>query len=199
VQVERQSRQLPPMNRADSAYREGLARFNAGAPTDAARLFRAALAEDPGHRPAREALVALLVERQEWTQALAVLGETLASNPAQPAYALLAARIQARNGDREAALGTLRAAATPSAPGELFATLAGLLGEMKRDREATTYWSAALKRAPDRSPWWLGFAIALEADGRGADARLAYERALALGGLRADGADYARSRMAALR
>jgi MSHA biogenesis protein MshN len=197
--VQRQTRQTPALDSADAAYREGLARFNSGDSAQAVRSFRAALAENPRHRRATEALAAVHVERREWDAALATLRDALAIDPKQPSLAMVAARLLARNGDREAAVQTLGAAVDETSPADAHAALAALLGELKRDREAVPHWLAALKKLPDRAVWWLGLAVALETDRRPADARAAYERAIALGGLRSDSADFARTRIYALR
>ncbi len=197
--VQRQTRQPLALDGADAAYREGLARFNAGDTALAVRSFRAALAQDPGHVRATEALAAVHVEQREWSQALTVLRDALAINPRQPSLAMLAARLLAREGNRETAVQTLKAATDDTSPANAHAALAALLGELKRDREAVPYWLSALKKSPEHATWWLGLAVALETDRRPADARAAYERALALGGLRNDSAEFARTRLYALR
>lgn len=199
ARIERSSRTTGADSGPEAAYRQGLARYNAGDFAAAAQLFRIALAEDPRFASARRALAALYVDRRDWAQAQSVLAEGLAIDPRNAQFAQLSAQISMRAGDPDAAIRTLQSAAGESSPAELNATLAGLLARARRDREAVPYWMAALKRSPMQGEWWLGLAIALEADARPGDARPAYERALALGRLAAESADFARERLANLR
>jgi MSHA biogenesis protein MshN len=197
--IERRAGAAPAVDGADAHYRKGVAAYNAGRLEEALRSLRAALAEQPAHVPARQALVAILVDRAEWASAQAALAEALAADPRQAQFALLSSQIQVRMGDPAAAIRTLAAAVDDKAPADLHATLAGLLSQARRDREALAHWIAALGRAPDRGGWWLGFGVSLEADGRTGDAAQAYQRALAAGGLNAEVADFARGRVASLR
>lgn len=199
ARIERSSRTTGADSGPEAAYRQGLARYNAGDFAAAAQLFRIALAEDPRFASARRALAALYVDRRDWAQAQSVLAEGLAIDPRNAQFAQLSAQISMRAGDPDTAIRTLQSAAGESSPAELNATLAGLLARARRDREAVPYWMAALKRSPMQGEWWLGLAIALEADARPGDARPAYERALALGRLAAESADFARERLANLR
>ena len=199
AKIERQTRQLAPLGRAEAAYRQGLARYNEGDLNGAVQSLRSALGEDAGYAAARQALAAILVDRREWAQAQVVLAEGLGLDPHNAQFALLSAQISMRTGEHEGALRTLQTAASEGSPAELHATLAGLLARMKRDREAVPHWMAALRRSPQQGDWWLGLAIALEADARPSEARSAFERALAIGRLGEDASDYARERVASLR
>lgn len=196
--IERGTVAASGLPRAEASTRQALVRFHAGDVEAAIGGLRAALAEDPAHVEARQSLAAILIERQDLAAARAVLGDGLALNPRQPALAQLGAQVALRLGDRDGAIRILQGAATDNAPAEVHATLGGLLSRARRDREAIGHWLMAVRRAPQPA-WWLGLAVALDADGRADEAAEAYDRALASGRLAAESAEFARERLARLR
>lgn len=198
VSIERHSRAPTLLTRAETAYRAAIGRYNAGDLEGAAQGLRTVLADDATHAAARQALAAMLIDRREWDAALLVLEEGLRAEPRHAQFAQLAAQIAIRRDDLQSALRILTAAAHDRSPPELEAMLAGVLVKLKRERESIAHWTKALKQSPQRADWWLALAIALEGDARAVDARLAYERAVSVGGLRAAAVDYARERIAAL-
>ncbi len=184
---------------AEDRYRAALARYNAGNAVEAIAMLRAALQQQATHQGARKALVAILIERGERAAALATLDEALRIDPRQHELALLSSRLALASGHSDDAIRTLLAASGADAPAELSAALAALLGKARRDGDAIAHWLAAIKRSPQRAPWWLGLAVSLESDGRRGEALAAYDRALSFGTLSADTADFARGRVTALR
>ncbi len=199
AQIDRVSLGPLATGRADGEYRSALSRYHAGQLDEAARLLQSALREDPRHIASRQALAAMLIDRRDYGQAQKILLDGLTLEPTQASFATMAARLLVRGGNLETAAGILRAAAVDHAPAELQAALADVLSRLRRDPEALEHWNAALQRNPGHAGWWLGLAVSLEASGRGPDARTAFERALALPGLKGDAADYARERIALVR
>jgi MSHA biogenesis protein MshN len=56
---------------------------------------------------------------------------------------------------------------------------AAVLARSARSPEAAAENRAALRLSPGTGVWWMGLGLALEADGRAAEAREAYQRARA--------------------
>jgi tetratricopeptide (TPR) repeat protein len=67
---------------AEGLFRHGVVVLNQGRIAEAQADFSAALAKYPGHEPARQALIALQIERRKLDDARRLLEEGLAVNPA---------------------------------------------------------------------------------------------------------------------
>lgn len=170
--------------RAEYAYRRALALVNQGRIREATRILRDALAEDAGHVSSRLALFGLLIEQQRLDEAQTLLQETLARDAAQPQFASRLARLQMERGDARAAQETLaRTAASAGGNAEYYALYAAVLQRLTLHKEAIAQYQAALRLAPQTGVWWMGLGISLEATGRAAEAREAFERARATGRL----------------
>ena len=182
--IEKKMRMPTPRERAENEYRRALGLVNQGRVQDGMAVLRAALSEDAGHAGARLALFGLLVEQQRHDEARALLQEALARDPAQPQFAFRLARLQLEGGDLRGAEQTLDGAAAAAAGNaEYRAFHAAVLQRLTLHKEAVAEYQAALRLAPQAGVWWLGMGISLEADGRPAEARAAYERARETGAL----------------
>jgi len=176
-----------PRERAESSYRKAIGAVNQGRVGDAVDGLRSALREDGLHSASRQLLVKLLLEAKRTDEALAVLQDGLQSQPAQIGWAMALARLQLERGDLAAAWQTLDfslPAAGQSADYQGFA--AHLLQRQGRAREAAEHYLAAARLAPGDGRWWLGLGLALENDGRSAEAREAFLRARQSGTLSGD-------------
>lgn len=173
--------------RAENEYRRALGLVNQGRIQEAASALRSALAEDPGHAASRLALFGLLIEQQRLDDAQALLQEALARDAAQPQFASRLARLQMQRGNPKGAEETL-AKAAPAASGnaEYRALHAAVLQRLTLHKEAVAQYQAALRLVPQAGVWWMGLGISLEAEGRTAEAREAFERARASGMLSAE-------------
>ncbi|MBN8475608.1 tetratricopeptide repeat protein, partial [Sulfuritalea sp.] len=196
VFIEKQLRQPSAAERAETTYRRGLAAARQGLTEDAIGIYRAALADQAEHAAARQALAALLIEARRYDEAEEVLrkGGDIAS--ARLSSALALARLQVERNQAAAALETLQkhaAAGDRSAEFQGFA--AALLNRAGRSAEAVTHYQAATRLAPGEGRWWAGLGIALDAAGKGAEARDAYQKARSLPGLPADLAQHVEQRL----
>lgn len=185
--IEKKMRMSTTRERAENEYRRALGLVNQGRVQDGMAVLRGALSEDAGHAGVRLALFGLLVEQQRHEEARALLQEALARDPAQPQFASRLARLQLEGGDIRGAEQTLsRAAAAAAGNAEFRAFHAAVLQRLTLHKDAVTEYQAALRLAPQAGVWWMGLGISLEADGRGAEAREAFQRARSSGALSAE-------------
>lgn len=194
--IEKQERTVTPAEKAEAEYRRGQQAQRQGAADQTAGHFRAALAEHGEHVAARKALVALLIELRRYDEAEEVLRRGMAAFAAQPYWPMALARVRVERGDTAGALDILLtqgAGAETSAEYQGFA--AALLHRQGRSKEAIDRYAAATRLAPNEARWWAGMGIVLDAAGRSADARAAYERARHLPGLPAELAHHIEQRL----
>ncbi|MEZ5614903.1 MAG: tetratricopeptide repeat protein [Rhodocyclaceae bacterium] len=182
--IEKKMRQTTSRERAENEYRRALGMVNQGRIQEGADVLRGALSEDAGHTGARLALFGLLVEQRRFEDARRLLEEVLARDPAQPRFASRLARLQLEGGDIEGAERTLRKAAAAAVENPEFRAFhAAVLQRLTLHKDAVAEYRAALRLLPQAGIWWMGLGISLEADGKPAEAREAYERARATGNL----------------
>jgi len=187
VVIEKQVRLATAAERAENEYRKALAELNQGRVGDAISSLRTSLKEDASHANARQTLVAVLVEQKRLDEAQALLQEGLTQNPAQPALAINLARIQVERGDIKAADDTLRRSSASAANyADYRAFHAGVLQRLGDHAAASREYQAALRLSPQSNVWWMGLGISLEAEGKTQEARTAFQRARAGGGLSAE-------------
>lgn len=186
--IEKKVRNVPAKELAESEYRKALGLLNQGRQNEALAGFGAALQAEPTHVNARLVLVNLLLEQQRLADAQAILEEGLGLLPGQPQLAIRLARIQVERGDLRGASDTLQKArgSASAANPEFHALHAAVLQRLTLHKDAVTEYQAALRLAPQAGVWWMGLGISLEADGRGAEAREAFQRARSSGALSAE-------------
>ena len=184
VVIDKQQRLVGPQERAEAEYRKGLAAFKLGHATEAVAQFKSVLLEDPRHMAARQTLLAMLAEQKRWDEAQAVLNEGLELMPTQVGWAMALARIEVERGNSIAAWETLQKYMAIGEKNADYLGFAGvLLQRMQKPREASLRYQAALALKPNEGRWWLGLGLALEADGRAAEARNVFRRARSADGL----------------
>lgn len=185
--VEKRDRVRTSAERAEADFRRGVALLNQGRGSEAEDAFNAALANNVSNRPARQALIALLLEQQRLDDARKRLQEGLAIDPTYMPYSLVLARIFVERGDLPASLGVLNAA-KDSARGnsEYSALLGNIQQRLANHREAADAYREALRLAPEAGPAWVGLALSLEALEHRPEAAEAFRRAVATGTLTAD-------------
>ena len=185
--VEKRERVRTPAERAETDFRRGVALLNQGRASEADDAFNAALANNAAYRPARQALIALLLEQRRLDDARKLLQEGLAIDPSYTAYAVVLARLFVERGELAASLEVLNAA-KGSARGnaEYNALLGTVLQRLAKHREAADAYREALRLAPDAGPAWVGLAMSLEALEHRPEAAEAFRRAMATGSLSTD-------------
>lgn len=173
-------KQISAAQKADAEYRKALAAQRQGQTAQALAGFAAALELSPVHQPARLAQAALLAENRRFADAERTLQEGLQRAPSDLALTMALARVQVEQGDTVRALGTLQAG-LPAAEGkaDYHAFYAALLQRLERHPEAIAHYQIAVQLAPNNGVWWMGYGISLQALARVAEARDAYQKALA--------------------
>ncbi len=189
----------PAAPSAQASLRNASARHAAGDTDAAILLLEKHLVGDADAVSVRRALVALLVTRTRYDKATEVLAEGLRRDPRDAEMAMVMSNLMVRAGDTLLAVKLLESSSGDGAAPAVNAQLARLLMQAGRPAESVAYWVKALGQGGGVSDWWLGLALALDAQGRSAEAREAFSRALQAGGRMAPAAtDYARMRVAAL-
>lgn len=200
ARIDKQMRAGSARERADAEYQRGVSFLNEGRTSEATAALAAALREDAGFGAARQALASLLIEQRRLDEAQTVLHEGLAQQPNQPVLAMMLARVQVEGGDAQVAADTLQSV-LPTAAGDAQyrALYAAVLQRAGRQAAAVEEYAAAVKLDPNHGVWWMGLGISLDAEGRAAEARQAFQTAKASGGLAPEVAAYVEQRLSQLR
>lgn len=177
--INKQMRDVAPSERAEIAFRKGVAQIQEGRANAAELEFRDALKQDPTHVGALQALLGLLVDSGRNSEAEHFLVKALQINPRQPRHAMVLARLEVERGDVTGAINTM-VAALPyvQTDFDFYAFLAALLQREGRHREAVDYYRTALRGVPGNGVWMMGMAISLRASNQAAEAREAFASAL---------------------
>ena len=195
--IDKRSRDEAPPS-ADGEFRRAAVLIERGRMEQATAALRSAIALDPRHEAARQALAALLLEAAAVEDAESVLAEGLRLNPSQTNFALVLARLKLERGGDAAALALLRehGEATAANP-EYRAFVAALLQRLGRHAEAIDEYQAVLKLAPGVGVWWIGLGLSQEAADHPKEAAQAFRRAKASGNLSADLMDFVERKLQA--
>lgn len=173
-----QGKQSSSQQRAENEYRGALSSLQEGRVAESIAGLQRALAVEPRHQAARETLVRLLLEGKRQNDAMRQMQLGLGLDPAQPAMAMLLARLQMEQGGP--AVDTLmRTLPFVQSNSEYRAFLAAVLQRGQRHKEAAEQYELALRGAPQNGVWWMGLGISLQAEQRLGEAKDAFARAKA--------------------
>jgi MSHA biogenesis protein MshN len=177
--IDKQMREVAPSERAEIAFRKGVAQIQEGRANTAELDFREALKQDPSHVGARQALLGLLLDSGRNNEAEQLLRKTLEANPRQPRHAMVLARLEVERGDVTSAINTM-VGVLPyvKTDPDFHAFLAALLQREGRHREAVEYYRVALRGTPGNGVWMMGLGISLRASNQSAEAQDAFQRAI---------------------
>lgn len=177
----------PGGNLTEAEYLKGMQAANAGDQAAALPLFQNALRIDPRNAQARQALLSLLVSSRRLSEAIQVAQAGLALDPTRSGWAMILTRLQHEQGDTEGALRTLETH-LPYATGDAdyLALYAFLLQRQQRYIEAARQYRQALALRPGEGRWWYGLGLALGANGKEDEAKVAFGKAREVGNLPAD-------------
>lgn len=171
------SRDADDWNRAQMMLREG--RNDQAEP-----LLLRLLQSKPGNTAARQALLGILLPARRHTEAMSILSDGLLLSPENINWAMNLARLHADANNYAAAWKVLDYSAPNARQNPDYLAFCGtVLQRLNRNSEAITHYLSALQIKPNEGRWWVGYAIALEAEGKVAEAKEALRRALAVGDL----------------
>ena len=182
--IERTVAASSPRERSEAEYRKAISAVGQGHVPEALERLQEALRQDGLHVAARQLQVKLLLESRKTDDAIRVLQEGIAGQPAQIGWAMSLARLQVDGGDLAGAWKTLdfsRPAAAKNA--DYLGFCAHVLQRLGRNQEAAEQYLQATRVAPADGRWWLGLGLTLDALGRAAEARDAFLRARQSGNL----------------
>jgi len=167
---------------------------------DAEASFLAAIAEDSGHVPARQALLGVYLESQRKDEAEVLVRDGIKAGNRPTSWVMLLARLEADHGDVTGAIATMRSHLDIGRQnGDYLSLLAALLQKQGQHKEAAEQYQAAIALGAGKPPWFMGLGISLQALGRRDEAKAAFQRALDSGGLSPDLKVFVERQMAALR
>ena len=198
--LERQERFGTPAERAEYEFRQAVGILKLGRSSEAETHFMKALESDSSHRGARQALIAMYLERGQLDAARKLLQDGLAIDPGQPDFAIALARIHVERKDLSGALAVLDRSAGVAGDVPEFQVLRGtLLQRLGRHAEAADSYLAALQTRATLPQAWVGLGISYEQLGKRPEAAEAFRRALAAGPLSTELKTFAEQRVRALR
>ncbi len=198
--LERQERFGTPGERAEHEFRQAVGILKLGRSAEAETHFMKALEFDSSHRGARQALIAMHLERGQLDAARKLLQDGLAIDPGQPDFAIALARIYVERKDLAGALAVLDRSAGAAGEVPEFHVLRGtLLQRLSRHAEAADSYQAALQTRATLPQAWVGLGISYEQLGKRPEAAEAFRRALAAGPLSTELKTFAEQRIRALR
>jgi MSHA biogenesis protein MshN len=169
---------------AEARHREAAGALTRGEPRTAEQGFREALALNPRHHAAREALVVLLLDQARFDEAQALLDEGVALASDRVAFRRLGARLDLARGQPGRAL--LRLEASPpsvAADPEYHGLLGSAYQRLARHEEAARVYQGLTQLQPAEPHWWAAYGLSRDALGDRAGALAAYAQARQLGGL----------------
>jgi MSHA biogenesis protein MshN len=200
ARLERKDRAPAPADRAEREFRRGVSLLRDGRAREAEAPLAAALAFDPAHEGARQALIALQLDGRRLGEARKLLEEGLALNPRHLGFSTVLARVYVERGEYERARQTLmpfQGAAKGNA--EYGLLLGNVEQRLGRHAEAAEAFRGALDADGANGPAWVGLGVSLQALDRNAEAAEAFRRSLAAGLQSAELRTFAEQRVRALR
>ena len=198
--IEKRERPLSAAERAEAQFRLGAQSMQQGRMRDAEASFLAAIAEDPGHVPSRQALLGIYLEAQRRDEAEVLLRDGLKASPRPPAWAMVLARLEAERGDVIGGINTMQNHLDVGRQnGDYLALFAALLQKQGRHADAVEQYQAAINLGQGKAVWLMGQGISLRELGKREEARAAFQRALDSGGLSADLKLFVERQISALR
>jgi predicted Zn-dependent protease len=169
---------------ADARHTEAARALRQNEPRTAEQGFRDALALNPQHHAAREALATLLLDQMRLAEGQALLEEGLALEPQRSAFRRLAARLDLLRGQPALAVQRLEPARPPvNADPEYHGLLASAYQRLERHEEAARLYQQLTQAQPGEAHWWAGYGLSRDALGDAAGALAAYAQARGLGRL----------------
>ncbi len=164
--------------------------------TEAEKLLREQLKQNPGDAQQREILIGLMLRNQRYAEASKLLQTGLRFYPYRESFAVFRADEFLRDNDQQGAIAILQKQLQSRYAGDKSrAMLAPLFQQAGRYAEARVLYEQLLSRDPDNGRYWMGLATSLDADSMFEQAATAYTNALQKAGMSTDLRAYAQQRL----
>lgn len=187
VRIDKSPVAATPRDLAEIEARKAEQAMSGGRVAEAIDAWQAALRHDPAFIAPRQALVAQLLAQRRLMEVARLLEEGLALQPGQTPWVMTLARVQLEQGGLAKADETLARFQNQALHLPEYAGFQGhLKSRLGAHAEAIAHYSRAVRMAPGEGRWWLGLGLELQADGKAADAKEAFRRALATSNLSAE-------------
>jgi MSHA biogenesis protein MshN len=185
---------------ADQTYQKALQLVDENNVPAAISTLKDLLTTTPDYADAREALVKLLLQQGQISDADNILHAGMEARPGYPPFVELQAHIMALEGEYANALATLQTVKPIMQDNpDYYAFMAALYQQVGNAQQAARLYNQLLKLRANDASWWLGLATALEASNQKNAALQAYQQALAIGTLEPQVQDFINNRISALR
>jgi len=172
-------KQVSPAQRIDAEFRKAVELMQQGRVSNAMAGYEKVLHLDGGHKAARQALVALLLEAGRKPDAEKVLQDGVKGKPENTEFTMLLARLQVERGALDQASKTLeKSLPYADTQADYQAFFAALLQRQNRHKEAVERYQKVLQLEPGNGVWLMGYGISLQALQRNIDAKQVFQRAL---------------------
>ena len=193
-------KQVSPEQRSSNLYRQAVDLMQQGRVAESMDMLQRALQTNAANHDARQLLVGELIDARRSQEAIAVLRDGLAVDPAQSGFRMALARLQIEAGDRQGAMETMeKGLASAGEDAEYHAFMAHLLQREERHAEAVKHYLVSLRSNPAMPNWLIGIGISLQAEKMNADAVAAFQRAIDTAQLSPDLQQFAEQRLKQLR
>ncbi len=190
---------VSPQQRSDNYYRQALTLLQQSRDDEAKQALQQALEGHASNHPARQLLAELLADTGRNAEAEALLREGLSLAPGNIGFGMTLAQMQAV-GDLAAAVATLKQGLKAAGDDAAYhAMLAALLLKQGQHAEAIPHYITALRSNPMMSNWLIGAGISMQAENKWDDADAAFQRALDIGELSDEVAQFVSEQLALIR
>ncbi|MBR7800070.1 tetratricopeptide repeat protein [Undibacterium fentianense] len=180
-------KEVSVQQRAEGEYRQATVYQQQGRVNEAISALENALKLDQNHAPARQLLIALLIDSKRQEDAIRELRMALSLDPAQINFSMMLARLLVDRAKLNEAIDVLqKSLSIANERPEYVAFLAALQQKTGHHKEAIQLYRQALKRHTQNGIWWMGLGISLQAEMQNQEAIEAYKQAKQQGGLSAE-------------
>jgi len=181
---------------AEATYQDGVNLLDDGEIVSAKSMLVKALKEYPAHTKAREVLVGIYSNEQDWPKVESLLVSAIQEDKRNVSFVMWLSQVYMQQEKNQQALSLLKESVVyAKGNGEYFAMVAALQQQAGEYDLALQAYQKALKTDNTVSRWWFGMAVVLEYQSNWADAQISYTQALNTGKLPTDLLAYAEQRL----
>ena len=171
-------------DQADTLYQSALAQVKLGNLTEAITNLNKVIDIDARNNKARQVLIVLLLQNKDKAQAKTVLNQGLVISPDYLPFVKLKAHFYIDDKKYKAALSLMDEYSPSLSEHPDFYALKASIDEISSNySEAVELYTQLVENFSDNASWWVGLGIAYQSMGKMSEAKNAYGKALALGGL----------------